>query len=186
MDVWTLVMWLADAVVALFAGYYLGMWRGTCKGHADVVNDSLSSTVVLGKFFKGDVARKGGLEGVAKGIRFEEAFNSVVDDMFSRMETLRMASMAAEYVFYALLVAFAVGGHYPAPVIGIPVCLMTVRQAVKDKGQPLGVQMLLRLFGIFHVWLKEHPMDAFNYTKTSKNPVQNLTGLLRESGSYAL
>lgn len=179
-------MWLADAVVAFFAAYYLGLWRGTCKGHADYVNETLSSTVELGKFLKGDVARKGGLEGVAKGIRFEEAFHSVVDEMFSRMETLRMASMAAEYLFYALLVAFAVGGHYPAPVIGIPLCLVTVRQAVKERGRPMGHEMLLRLVGIFHVWLKEHPIDAFNYAKTSKNPVQNLTSLLRESGNYAL
>lgn len=185
-DAMTLVWWVVDAVVAFAAAWGLGTWRGMCKGHAESVFSLLDNKAALRNFLKGEVARKGGLEGVAKSIKTDVAFNSVIDEMFNRMEILRVVSMAAEYIFYTFLVAIAIGGHYLAPVVGIPICLMTVKQAAKERGEPLGTQSALQLFGMFHVWLRDHPVEAFNYAKVQKVPVRNITDLLRESGAYAL
>ena len=186
MDAMTLVWWVLHAVVAFAAAWGLGTWRGTCKGHAESAYNLLDNKAALRTFLKGEVARKGGLDALAKGLKGDTAINSVIDEMFSRMEILRVSSMAAEYIFYTVLVAVAVGGAYLAPVVGIPVCLMTVKQAAKEKGAPLGTQAVLQLFGMFHAWLRDSPMEAFNYAKITKVPVRNITDLLRESGSYAL
>ncbi len=187
-DAMTLVWWLVDAVVGFAAGWGLGTWRGTCKGHAEVVYSMLENKAALRNFLKGEVARRGGLDGVAKGITGQTIFNSVIDEIFSRLEILRVSSMAAEYVFYAFLVAFAFGGLHlvPLPILGVPVCLMTVRQATKERGEPQGTATMLRLFGLFHAWLKDNPVEAFGYAKVQKVPVRNITDLLRESGTYAL
>lgn len=176
------------AVVGFAAGWGLGTWRGTCKGHADSVHHMLEDKAALRNFLKGEVARRGGLDGVGKGIKSDTAFNSVIDEMFSRMELLRVSSMAAEYVFYTFLVAVAFAGLYlvPLPLVGIPVCLMTVRQTSKERGEPQGIQTILQLFGLFHVWLRDHPVEAFGYAKVQTVPVRNITDLLRESGAYAL
>jgi hypothetical protein len=184
-DVMTLVWWVIDAVVGFAAGWGLGVWRGTCKGHADSVFGLLDNKDALRNFLKGEVARKGGLDGIAKGIKRDMAFSTVIDEMFNRMEILRVTSMAAEYVFYAFLVAIAIGRHYPA-LLGIPVCLMTVKQAAKERGEPLGTQSAFQLFGMFHVWLRDNPVDVLNYVKLQKVPVRNITDLLRESGGYAI
>ncbi len=186
MDAKTFIWWVVDAVVAFGAAWALGLWRGTCKGHANTMFSLLDNKAALRSFLKGEVARKGGLDAVAKGVKGETAFNSEIDEMLNRVEILRVASMAAEYIFYAFLVAVAAGGHYLAPVVGIPICLMTVKQAAKERGEPLGTQAILRLFGMFHVWLHEHPVDAFNYVKIQKVPVRNITDVLRESGAYAI
>ncbi len=182
----TLVWWVVHAVVAFAAAWGLGTWRGTCKGHAEAVYNLLDNKVALRNFQKGEVARKGGLDAVAKSVKADAAFGSIIDEMFSRMEILRVASMAAEYVFYAVLVAVAAGGAYLAPVVGIPVCLMTVKQAAKEKGEPLATPFVLQIFGMFHAWLRDNPVDAFNYAKLTKLPVKNIPDLLRESGGYAL
>ncbi len=182
----TLVWWVIHAVVAFAAAWGLGTWRGTCKGQAAAAYDLLENKAALRNFVKGEVARKGGLDGLAKGVKADTAVNSVIDEMFNRMEILRVSSMAAEYIFYAALVAAAAGGAYLAPVVGIPVCLMTVKQAAKEKGEPLGTQAVLQLFGMFHAWLRDSPVEAFNYAKIAKVPVKNITDVLRESGGYAL
>jgi hypothetical protein len=182
----TLVWWLIDAVVGFAAGWGLGTWRGTCKGHAEFAFGMVENKAALRNFLKGEVARKGGLDALAKGIKKDTAFGTVIDEMFNRMEILRVSSMAAEYVFYAFVVAIAIGGHYPAPVVGIPVCLMTVKQAAKERGGPLGAQTMLQLFGLLHVWLRENPVDALNYVKIQKVPVRNIIDVLRESGGYAI
>lgn len=188
MNAMTLVWALIAAVVGFAAGWGLGTWRGTCKGHADSVYSMLENKAALRNFLKGEIARRGGLGGVAKGIAPDTAFNSVIDETFSHIEILRVSSMAAEYVLYAFLVALALGGLYlvPLPLVGIPVCLMTVKQTTKERGEPQGTQTMLRLFGLFHVWLKDHPVEAYGYAKAQKVPVRNITDLLRESGAYAL
>ncbi len=184
----TLVWWLVDAVVGFAAAWGLGTWRGTCKGHAAAVYNLVDNKAALRNFLKGEVARKGGLDAVAKGVKADTAFGSIIDEMFSRIEILRVSSMAAEYVFYTLLVAVAFGGLYLAllPLVGIPVCLMTVKQAAKEKGEPLATPFVLQLFGMFHAWLRDNPVDAFNYAKLTKLPVKTIPDLLRESGGYAL
>ena len=186
MDAMTLVWWVVHAVVAFAAAWGLGTWRGTCKGQAAAAYELLDNKNALRNFLKGEIARKGGLDAVAKGVKADAAFNSVIDEMFSRMEILRVSSMAAEYVFYTLLVAVVPAGIYLAPVVGIPVCLMTVKQTAKEKGEPLGTQSVLQLFGMFHAWLKDSPVEAVSYAKITKVPVKNITDLLRESGGYAL
>ncbi len=184
----TLVWSLIAAVVGFAAGWGLGTWRGTCKGHVQVASSLLDNKTALRNFLKGEAARKGGLDALAKGVKADAAFGSTIDEMFSRMEILRVSSMAAEYVFYTFLVAVAFGGFYlvPLPLVGIPVCLMTVKQAAKEKGEPLGTQMVLQLIGMFHGWLRDSPVEAFNYAKITKLPVKNIADVLRESGTYAL
>ncbi len=183
----TLVWWLVHAVVAFAAAWGLGTWRGTCKGQVDYVYNLVENKAALRNFLKGEVARKGGLDGLAKRIKKDSAFNAVIDEIFSRMEILRVASMAAEYGFYVVLLGAAlVSRAYLAPVVGIPICLMTVKQAAKERGEPRGTESVLQLFGMFHVWLRENPVEAFTYAKIQKVPVRNITDLLRESGGYAL
>lgn len=185
-DAMTFVWWLVHAVVAFAAAWVLGTWRGMCKGHADYVYSLLENRAALRSFLKGEVARKGGLDALAKGVKGDTAINTVVDEMLNRLELLRVASMAAEYVFYAFLVIAALGGAYLAPVVGIPISLITVKQAIKERGEPLGTQSLLELFILFHRWLRANPMDAFNYAKIQKVPVRNITDVLREAGGYAI
>ena len=187
MDAMTLVWWVIDAVVGFAAGRGLGIWRGTCKGHADAVFAMVDNKAALRSFLKGEVARKGGLDGIAKGVKRDEAFSTVIDEKFHRMEILRVASMAAEYVFYAFLVGFAfLGPSFYLLPLGIPICLMTVKQATKERGEPLGTQSVFQLFGMFQMWLRDNPMDVLNYVKRQKVPVRNITDLLRESGGYAV
>lgn len=186
MNVMTFVWWLVHAAVAFAAAWGLGTWRGMCKGHADYVYSRMENRAALRSFLKGEVARKGGLDGLAKGVKGDIAINAVIDEMLNRLELLRVASMVAEYVFYAFLVIAAWGGAYLAPVVGIPICLITIKQAIKERGEPLGAQSLLELFGLFHRWLRTNPMDAFNYVQIQKTPVHNITDVLREAGGYAI
>ena len=181
----TLVWWVVEVVVGFAAGWGLGTWRGTCKGNADFTFRLVENKAALRNFLKGEIARKGGLEAVAKGIKKDTAFGTVIDELLNRMEILRVASMAAEYIFYAFLVAFAVGGAYPI-ILGVPICLMTVRQAAKERGEPLGLQSIFQLFGMLHVWLRDNPVDVLNYVKVQKVPVRNIIDVLRESGGYAV
>ncbi len=187
----TLLVWLGYAVAGFFAGWGLGLWRGTIKGKADEVYSYLGNDKALRSFLKGEVARRGGLDALAKGIKRDELLNQVVDEMFSKLDLLNVSSMVAEYTFYALLAIPALltvyglsGGTFS--VIGIPMCFFTVKQVAKEKGQPAGAEMLLQLFGLFHFWLKHQPVDAFGYAKSHKVPLKNLTNVLRESGAYAL
>ncbi len=181
----TLVWWLIEAMVGFAAGWGLGTWRGTCKAHAEFTFGMVENKAALRNFLKGEVARKGGLDAIAKGIKKDTAFGTVVDEMFNRIEILRVTSMAAEYVFYAFLVGFAIGGAYPI-ILGIPICLMTVKQAAKERGEPLGAQSMFQLFGMLHLWLHDNPVDALNYVKIQKVPVRNVIDVLRESGGYAI
>jgi hypothetical protein len=119
-------------------------------------------------------------------MKSDQAFNSVIDEMFGRMDTLATWSMVAEYAFYAALVGYAFFGGAYLVVVGIPACLLSWREAVKQKGIPQGRQMVLRLFALFHLWFKDQPVDAFTYAKNQKFPVQLLANLLRTSGQYAL
>lgn len=187
MDPVTLLWWAVHAVVGFGAGWGMGIWRGQHKGYADYVHSILSSKAALGQFLKGEVARRGGLAAAAKGVRPDTLFNSVIDEKFSRMEIMRLSTMVGEYLFYLILVAAAlVRGAYLAPLIGIPMCLFTAKQAARERGEPQGVRAVLELFAMFHVWLKEHPIDAFNYAKGQKIPLNNITDLLRESRAYDL
>ena len=187
MDAMTLVWWVVHALVGFGGGWALGGWRGTLKGKAERVYSVLENPTALRTFVKGEIARKGGIEAVAKGIKVEGLFNSTVDELFGRLETLRLSSLVAEYAFYVILVGWAlIFGAYLAPLVGIPVCFLTVKQVAKEKGEPQGDELILQVFGIFHRWLKDQPVEAFGYTKTQKFPVKNLINVLRESGSYAL
>ena len=182
----TLLIWVAHAVVGFLGGLALGMWRGMCKGKADQVYEVLGNHNALRSFLKGEVARRGGLDGLAKGVKRDTLFGSVLDEKFSRLETLRVSSMVAEYAFYAVLAGAAlISGAYLA-LIGIPVCYLMVKQTAKDKGEPQGTEVILELFGLFHAWLKHNPVEAFSYAKNHQLPVQNLTNVLRETGAYAL
>lgn len=180
------MLWVAHAVVGFVAGLALGIWRGTYKGKANRVYEILGNHNALRGFLKGEVARRGGLDGLAKGVKRDTPFNSVLDEMFSRLETLRVSSMVAEYAFYVVLASVAFFWPAYLALIGIPVCYLTLKQAVKDKGEPQGTEMILQFFGLFHVWLKQSPVEAFGYAKNHHLPVQNLTNVLRETGAYAL
>ena len=190
----TLLIWVAHAVVGFFAGWGLGLWRGTIKGKADEAYNYLENDKALRSFLKGEVARRGGLDALAKEFKRDDLLNQVVDEMFSRLDTLNVSSMVAEYAFYVILAGAAfltlVGGIFSGgtylSLIGIPVCFLTVKQVAKEKGEPAGDEILLRLFGLFHFWLKNQPMDALGYAKGHKASLKNLVNVLRESGVYAL
>lgn len=187
----TLVWWVVHALVGFVGGWALGGWRGALKGKAERVYSVLDNPTALRTFVKGEIARKGGIEAVAKGVKVEGLFNATVDELFSRLETLRLSSLVAEYAFYVILVGWALisgvySGAYLAPLVGIPVCFLTVKQVAKEKGEPQGDELILQVFGIFHRWLKHQPVEAFGYSKTQSFPVKNLINVLRESGSYAL
>jgi hypothetical protein len=186
--------WVAHAVVGFFAGWGLALWRGTVMGKAQEVYSYLENDKALRSFLKGEVARRGGLDALAKGIKRDELLNQVVDEMFSRLDTLNVTSLVAEYGFYVILAGAAfltvVGDMFSRgtylSLIGIPVCFLTAKQVAKQRGEPAGDEMLLRLFGLFHFWLKHQPVDAFGYAKSHKAPLKNLVNVLRESGAYAL
>ena len=177
---------LFQVAVGFGGGYFLGLWRGIWKGHADFARRTLTSEDALKKFLQAEIVRKGGLDSLAKGIKTGQAYNSIIDEMFNRMDIMAMWSMVAEVAFYIVLLGYAFFGGAYLVVIGIPTCLISWRQAVKEKGTPQGRQMVLRLFALFHAWFKNEPVDAFSYAKGQKFPVQLLANLLRASGQYAL
>lgn len=177
---------MAHAVVGFLGGLALGMWRGMCKGKADHVYEVLGNASALRSVLKGEVARRGGLDGLAKGLKRDTLFGSILDEKFSRLETLRVSSMVAEYAFYAIVAGAAFFSSAYLALIGIPVCYLMVKQTAKDKGEPQGTEVILEVFGLFHAWLKHNPVEAFGYAKHQQLPMQNLINVLRETGAYAI